>query len=57
VIDPNYDDKMNYIHASIKEIQHAIMGVESIKESLQSISMPTIMGVNKANAEFRISPT
>jgi len=48
---------MNYIHGSIKEIQHAIMGVESIKEALQSISMPTIMGVNKASAEFRISPT
>ena len=48
---------MNYIHASIKEIQYAIMIVESIKEALQSISMPTIMSVNKANAEFRISPT
>ncbi len=48
---------MNYIHASIKEIQHAIMGIEMIIEALQSISMPTIMSVNKANAEFRISPT
>ena len=48
---------MNYIHGSIKEIQHAIMGVESIKEALQSISMPTIISVNKANAEFRISST
>jgi len=48
---------MNYIHGSIKEIQHGNMGVESIKEALQSISMPTIMGVNKANAEFRISAT
>jgi len=48
---------MNYIRACLREFQHAIMGVESIKEALQSISMPTIMGVNKANAEFRISPT
>jgi hypothetical protein len=47
---------MNFVHASIKEIHHAMMGVESIKEALQSISMATIMGVNKANAEFRVVP-
>jgi len=47
---------MNYIRAYLREFHHAIMGVESIKEALQSISMPMIMGVNKANAEFRVVP-
>jgi hypothetical protein len=41
---------------SIKEIHHAMMGVESIKQGLQLISVPTIMGINKANAEFRVVP-
>ena len=57
MIDSKYEDLINFVHASIKEIQHSIIGGEKIKESLQSISMPTIMDVNKANEEFRISPT
>ena len=47
---------MNFVHASFNEIHHAMMGVESIKDAFQSISRPTIMGVNKANAEFRVVP-